>query len=61
MSALMGSKTSSAAHGHSGSSHESVGMIIRTVCPACGEAKKAGSSHPKCSRILQGMYSRGEL
>ena len=29
------------------------------ICPACG-LQKNGKSHPKCSRILQARYRRGE-
>lgn len=57
----MSNRTSSAAHGHADQRGESIGHIIPKTCLACGKRKKAGQSHPKCSRILQGMSQRGEI
>ena len=34
---------------------------INKVCPACKKQKKAGQSHPKCSRVLQQMNRNGEI
>jgi len=34
---------------------------ISRVCPACKKQKKAGQSHPKCSRLLQQMNMNGEI
>ncbi len=47
-------------HGYGKAFSMSIGLPIRKTCPVCRKPKKAGSSHPKCSPILQQM-SRGLL
>ena len=61
MTMNMGGKTNNAAQGSALATHESTGVLIRRICPACREVKVPGKSHTKCSRRLQGMYERGEL
>lgn len=61
MSANIGTRTNDASQGSAPATHESTGVLIRRICPACREPRVPGKSHTKCSRRLQGMYERGEL
>lgn len=40
--------------------YSSIGMHVATICQVCGK-RKAGVSHPKCSREMQRRRERGEL
>lgn len=62
MSRNMGKRTNTDAHNRIGSwFQESPGLVIRTLCPACGKKKRSGESHPRCSRILQRRRRLGEV
>lgn len=60
MSRNMGQRTArDAGHRVDSGLHESPGLPIRSICPACGKRKRSGESHPRCSRILQQRYWAG--